>query len=52
MCNEFQKVCVCAAKQSTFMGLNSLFYDIAPEVDITFYQLYWFGAYHKAWEIH
>ena len=37
---EFQKGCVCAPKQSNFMGSNSLLFDIAPEVDIAFYQLY------------
>ena len=27
-------------------------HDIAPEVDIAFYQLYWLRAYSKAWEMH
>ena len=49
---EFQQGFVCAAKQSTFVGLNSLFHDIATEVDIPFYQLYWLWAYPKAWGMH
>ena len=33
-------------------GGKVYFYDITPEVDIVFYQLYWLRAYSKAWEMH
>ena len=47
-------------KRGVFVLQNSLplwgsrvyFYDIAPEVDIASYQLYWLWAYPKAWEMH
>ena len=47
-------------KRGVFVLQNSLplwgwtvyFYDIAPEVDIAFYRLYWLWAYSKVWEMH
>ena len=33
-------------------GWKVYFYNIAPEVDIAFYQLYWLLAHIKAWEMH
>ena len=49
---EFQKGCVYAAKESTFMGLKIYFYDITPKVDIAFFSYTDFGHTLKKWKTH
>ena len=49
---EFQKG-VFVLQNSLHYGLQqSIFYAIAPEVEIAFYQLYWLSSHSKAWEMH